>query len=86
MYEVILSNEAAEFFDSAVRPLSSKLARCFAQLEAEPRRNNNVKALTGEFKGYFRYRVGDYRVVYRIDEAKQQVLVAMIAHRSEVYE
>lgn len=53
MYEVILSNEAAEFFDSAVRPLSSKLARCFAQLEAEPRRNNNVKALSESSKAIY---------------------------------
>ena len=41
------------------------------------------KPLTGEFKGLFRLRVGDYRVIYaRTDEG---FLVLRIAHRREVY-
>jgi mRNA interferase RelE/StbE len=34
----------------------------------------------------FRIRVGDYRVVYMIDDAKLLVEVTRIRHRSEVYE
>ena len=33
----------------------------------------------------FRVRVGDYRVVYAVDEARDAVIVARIAHRREVY-
>ncbi len=40
-------------------------------------------AMHGEFQGLFRYRVGDYRVVYtRIPEG---VLVLRIRHRKDVY-
>ena len=86
MFEVILSPEAADFFAATDRPLASKLARCFAQLESEPRRHNNIKRLSGEFAGLLRYRVGDWRVVYRIDDPSKRVLVLSIAHRREVYE
>jgi mRNA-degrading endonuclease RelE of RelBE toxin-antitoxin system len=27
-----------------------------------------VKALKGDYSGYYRYRVGDYRVVYSVDD------------------
>ena len=37
MFEVILSPEAQAFFAAADRPLARKLARCFAQLEHDPR-------------------------------------------------
>ena len=45
----------------------------------------NVKALKGEYADYYRYRVGDHRVVYSVDEKLVQVFVVAIAHRSEVY-
>jgi mRNA interferase RelE/StbE len=86
MFEVILSPEARGFYAQADRPLARKLARCFAQLEREPRLHNNIKRLSGEFAGRLRYRVGDWRVIYRIDDRARQVHILVIAHRSEVYE
>jgi mRNA interferase RelE/StbE len=55
-------------------------------LEREPRRHNNVKRLSGKLIGHFRYRIGDWRVIYRIDDKANRVLVLSIAHRREVYE
>jgi mRNA interferase RelE/StbE len=86
MFEVILSPAAAEFYAAADGPLASKLARCFRRLEAEPRKGNNVKRLKGEWAGYRRYRVGDWRVIYRVEDADSRVYVVAIAHRREVYE
>jgi hypothetical protein len=37
MFELILSPEAQAFFAAADAPLARKLARCFRQLEHEPR-------------------------------------------------
>ena len=56
-----------------------KLARCFESLERDPRGGNNIKALKGYFAGSYRYRLGDLRVVYRINvhlEAKSTVGIA----------
>ena len=43
------------------------------------------KALAGAFKGLFSYRVGDYRIVYQIEDKVLVVYVIRIAHRKEVY-
>jgi mRNA interferase RelE/StbE len=86
MYEVVLSPSAAEFYAAADGPLASKLARCFRRLEVEPRRGNNVKRLKHDWSGYWRYRVGDWRAIYRIDDVAMRVNVVVIAHRREVYE
>lgn len=42
------------------------------------------KPLRFNMKGYRRLRVGDYRIVYRIE--KQTVIIATIDHRKDVYE
>ena len=43
------------------------------------------KALTGDKAGLWRYRIGEYRVVCRIDDEHRAVLVLRVAHRKDVY-
>lgn len=42
-------------------------------------------AMAGNFAGYWRYRVGDYRVIARIENQRIVITVIAIAHRREVY-
>jgi mRNA interferase RelE/StbE len=42
-------------------------------------------ALTGELGGLWRWRIGDYRVVARINDERITILVVRIGHRREVY-
>lgn len=44
------------------------------------------KALTGDKKGYWRYRVGSYRLIAEIDDGKVTIYLINIAHRRDVYE
>ena len=44
------------------------------------------KKLTGALGTYWRYRVGNYRVVCDIQDDKLIVLVVRVAHRKEVYD
>jgi mRNA interferase RelE/StbE len=86
MFRVELSREAQRFYDRCEAPVARKLTRCFEALERNPREGNNVKALKGKLAGSFRYRVGDLRVVYTIDDRSETAFVITIAKRSDVYE
>lgn len=43
------------------------------------------KALSGEFKGLYRWRSGKFRIVYEIQQEVLVVLVLRIGHRKDVY-
>ena len=43
------------------------------------------KALTGELRGYWRYRMGDYRVIVDIRDHELCLIALTVGHRSEVY-
>lgn len=43
------------------------------------------KALTGNFSGLWRYRVGDWRVVCDLIDGELVVLVVEVAHRRNAY-
>ena len=47
---------------------------------------NFGKPLRYSLKGYRRLRVGDYRVIYKVDEGKVIVIIVEIDHRKDVYE
>lgn len=42
-------------------------------------------ALTGELGSLWRWRIGDYRVVARIEDERITILVVRIGHRRDVY-
>lgn len=44
------------------------------------------KALRGDLKGFWRYRVKDYRILCRIEAQRVVVIVVAVGHRSTVYE
>ena len=85
MYKVQLSPKAKKFYQDAHRSLAKKLARCFERLEQAPRSYPNIKSLKGNLAGYYRYRVGEYRVIYYIEDEEKIVVVIVIAHRSDSY-
>lgn len=49
----------------------------------DPRRFG--RALTGDRKGLWRYRIGDYRIIAAIEDDRFVVLVVSVGHRRAVY-
>lgn len=44
------------------------------------------KSLTGNFSGLYRYRIGDYRVLYALKQDELIIIVLHAGHRKDVYE
>ena len=49
-------------------------------------RGKTIKRLTGDMRGYWRYRLGDFRLVYRPDVARLTVYCYRLAPRGGVYD
>ena len=74
--------------ERALRKLDPRVTRrLFAFLReratADPR--SHGKALQGDRVGYWRYRIGDYRVICHLEDQRLRVLVVRVAHRREIY-
>lgn len=41
--------------------------------------------LTGDLSGLYKFRVGDYRVIYEIARQEQRILIHTVGHRRDVY-
>jgi mRNA interferase RelE/StbE len=54
-------------------------------LRTNPHFGRNVKRLKGDFKNIYRYRIGDYKIFYIIDEDDNRVFTLDFHHRKDAY-
>jgi len=68
MYEIWLTREAQASYQSADKTLLRRLNRCFDELRQNPYEHPNIRRSKGPLAGQRRYRIGDWRVIYRVDD------------------
>lgn len=83
-YSVQLLKRAEK--DLAALPKQDRLriAARIEELSSNPR-PHGAEPLKGELSGHWKFRVGDYRVVYQIQDDVLVVVVVRIGNRREVY-
>lgn len=84
MYKVLYLKSVEADLLSLDKPIRKKLMDKIERTLAQDPRGLG-KPLSGPFTGLWRYRIGDYRVIYKIAEREILILVARIGHRREIY-
>lgn len=82
-YAVTFKTSAVKQIKRLSKPVAERLLAKTDSLGQDPRPPGCLK-LSGP-SSLWRVRVGDYRIVYVIDDAGKKVDVRIIAHRREVY-
>ena len=83
VYEVLLSKAARKQLDSLPTVIHNKIIEDIYRLAEVPR-----PAGCKKLKGYnhsYRIRVGDYRIIYEIEDKILRILVIAIGHRKDIY-
>jgi mRNA interferase RelE/StbE len=85
-YEVVYSDEAIKALKKMDKIASGMIASWISKNLIgidDPRRNG--KALTGNLRGIWRYRVGDCRIFAKIDDGKLIILILDVRHKRSAY-
>ena len=85
IWEIVLTKPAEKIYDKSSKDITRRFDSCFEDLEKNPLYGNNIKSLTGQLRGLFRYRVGDWRVIYRLLKEKKVVEIVAILPRGDAY-
>jgi mRNA interferase RelE/StbE len=83
-FRVAIDSRAARELESLPTPIVRKIDKAILSLGENPR-PPGVKRLRGKLKDGWRIRVGQYRVLYRIDENSKEVRIFDVGHRREIY-
>jgi mRNA interferase RelE/StbE len=82
-YVIKIPKSAQKQIDNLSNTVKDRILEKIKGLATEPRPFGIVKLKNSERE--YRLRVGDYRVRYEIDDAKQTILILQCKHRREVY-
>lgn len=85
MWKIEMFHLAKKSLVKLDRPNQVKIAKFIDNISKLEEPHKKAKALTGKLVGLWRYRVGDYRIMCKIDGKLITILVLDIGHRKEVY-
>jgi len=82
MYRIIIERKAAKEIENLPNDVIQRIADVIKSLGHNPRPHNSKK-LTGEVG--WRVRVGDYRILYTIDDSQKLITIYRVRLRKEAY-
>lgn len=82
IYSISIKQSALKALQKIDSPQRARLIEAIDKLKTNP---NAGSVLKGEFSGLRRIRIGDYRIVYEVQNQQLIILVVRVAHRREVY-
>jgi len=82
-YELYVERHAEKDLNKLPPPLFSQIAAKIGKLASEPHPRESKK-IKGSLKDW-RLRIGDYRVLYEIDNVTKKITIMRVKHRREAY-
>lgn len=79
-YQIKIEKDAQKFLKKLPRPDETRVLKAIAKLPDEGDRNQ----MKGH-PGFFRLRVGDYRIIYTVDNGQLIVRVVDAGNRGQIY-
>jgi mRNA interferase RelE/StbE len=83
MYQVVVSKSAEKELASLPKSIIEKIIAVLILLEENPR-PVGCKKLKG-YTNLWRLRIGDYRIIYSIEDVIKLIDVREIGHRKDIY-
>ena len=84
MYRIRILNAATRELARLDKPVGRRVVERIRWLAANLD-DLNPEPLIGDLAGFYKLRVGDYRVLYEILYDEQAIVIHKIGHRREVY-
>ena len=83
-WKIEFSSRAEKQFRKLDKQIGRRILK-YLKREVESNPKSVGKSLKGNLADFWRYRVGDYRLICTFEEDRLVVLVLEIAHRREIY-
>ena len=84
-YKVLLSPHAIREYKKLNPAIQPQIQEGIDSLSKNPIQGAKIKRLKGRLREYYRYRSGDYRIVYTVNQKEHVIFVDYIQHRKDVY-
>ena len=85
MYEIWMTDSAQQDYNMLDLKIRHRVNVVLMQLKKGEFHHKNISTLQGKFKGNFRYRLGQWHIIFSIDYQNKIVIVSTIMPRGDIY-
>lgn len=85
MFEVRLTTQAERAYARLDSVILARVDSVLERFEQGDFHNRNIRALRGRYAGSLRYRLGDWRIIFRVERADGVVWIESITTRGGAY-
>ena len=82
MYELRIYKKAEREIKKAIKVQQAAIVEALSEIQEFPL---SGKPLERELSGRFSYRVGNFRIIYKVNEKTKTIFIVTVGHRSTVY-
>jgi len=84
IYQIIITRQAQKQIADLPTSVQKKIDKAIIGLKLQPRPDGAVRLKSD--RNSYRIRVGNYRILYNIEDAELKVIIVKVGDRKEVYE
>ena len=86
-WKVELSKDSLKYLKKLNKKTSQKILTSLEDLESpeSPLSHKNVRPLVGKLKGFYRLRIGGFRIIFELDRENKRIGVLLIIPRGNAY-
>jgi len=83
-WQIIFTRKAQKQINDLDAPIQLRIRKYILEkLKVNP--TLYLEPLSGNFSGYYKFRIGDYRLICSKDDDKLIIIIIELGHRSEIY-
>jgi len=83
-WKIIFTKKAQKQINNLDKSVQSRIKKAILEkLMINP--DLFIEPLTGDFTGYYKFRIGDYRLICSKENEELTIIIIELGHRSEVY-
>lgn len=85
MFKIIVHKRALKYLNKLTSFRKTKIKKLLTELINNPIQREDVKPMLGEWKGYYRIKIENIRLIFWVDQVKKIIYVDHIGPRGDVY-
>jgi len=85
MSRVVVHKRAAKFLKNLPNPEKTRIKNALFKLASAPHDYPGLIRMAGDWSGYYRIRIGSFRIIFWIDENEDILYIDHLGNRGDVY-
>lgn len=85
VFRIAITSRCRKEIKKSPKHIQGKVEEALAEIAVNPYHGEHIKAMQGQYAGYYRYRIGNYRLIYEIREKQIMVIAVKFGARGDVY-